>query len=147
MKLTAPKASGIGPARLERMKIAPTAFKTTVIDSSEAAYYLRERLGPLRAWADFLTDLRRGRAAYLGGHELVPCCRIRRRGWSPAYALEDVDEFIAGVLKDEPGAGPAKLETMTVTIAPAAGWHSPMNSFNNDGTTYVAPPAVDREQP
>jgi hypothetical protein len=143
MKLTAPKPSGIGPARLARMKIAPTAFKTDVIDSSETAYYLRQKLGPLRAWADFLTDVRRGKAQ-LAGHELVPCCRIRRRfgGWAPAYAMEDVEEFVANVLTDAEDAGWSKLVTINVTVAPAASWRAPANSFNKDGTPYVAPPAV-----
>jgi hypothetical protein len=141
MKLTGLRDFSIGPARLARMNISPSRFKTTVIDASETAYYLREKLGPLRAWTDFLTDVRREKNTQVAGHELIPCCRIRGRlgRWSPAYALEDVEEFVTNVLNDAQEAGSTKLVTADVIIAPAASWRALVNSFNKDGSRYVPP--------
>jgi hypothetical protein len=140
MKLTAPRDFSIGPARIARMNISSLEFKVTVMDASETAYYLRERLGPLRGWTDFLKDVRREKTQ-LGGHELIPCCRIRGRlgRWSPAYAVEDVEEFVCNVLNDAEEAGTTKLVTADVMIAPAASWRTLVNSFNKDGSRYVAP--------
>jgi hypothetical protein len=137
MKIVVPCGTGWGPAPLVHTTGTPNTRRTDVIDSSETAYYLRQRLGPLRAWSDFLTDVRRGRTD-LGGHQLHPCCRIRHRGWVPAYAIEDIREFVASVLNDVSEAGSATFDTVSVTIDPAAHWRASINSFNKDGTVYAA---------
>lgn len=142
MKLSAPSDAEFGPARIARMKAATSGAATSVMDSSETAYYLRARLGPLRAWGDFLKDVRRGRAQ-LAGHELLPCCRIRGRfGWAPGFAVEDVQDFVANVLADVEGAGPSELAITSVKVNGRAGWRSPINSFNKDGSPYTTPGAA-----
>jgi len=47
---------------------------TPVITPAETAYLLRQHLGPLRAWADFLTDNIRGRQS-VEGITLKPCAK------------------------------------------------------------------------
>ncbi|MFM0406836.1 hypothetical protein [Paraburkholderia dipogonis] len=56
---------------------------------------LRSKLGPVRAWPETLTDMRRNKTDYLG-LTLKPYCRVRDQRGSPRpyYRLRDVADFI-----------------------------------------------------
>lgn len=41
-------------------------MKVKTLSASETAYFLRAKLGDVRAWDDLLADMRRGRAGYHG---------------------------------------------------------------------------------
>lgn len=105
---------------------------TTIIPAQEAAYLLRLKLGPIRAWSDFLADCIRGRAS-LRGLTLTPCLRIKNGGtFRPMYALEDVEAFIAEVLKTEPSAGPTAIKANTLSVDRRQHWR--LNKFDQQGT-------------
>lgn len=105
---------------------------TIVIPAAEVAFYLRAKLGPIRAWADFLSDSIRERQA-IGGMRLLPCCK-KSDGhvMRPMYAVADIEAFIAHVLKSVPGAGPQKVQPITLTIDRRRPWRT--NRFNKDGS-------------
>lgn len=70
-------------------------FKT--LSSSETAYFLRYKLGNVRAWDDLLADMRRGKSAYLG-EMLLPVGKIRSsRHTRPVYLFTEVCEFVEKV--------------------------------------------------
>lgn len=69
-------------------------MKERIVSASEVAYILRFSLGPLRAWDDALSDMRRDKSNY-EGLILKPIGVARINGfYRPAYSLSDVREFI-----------------------------------------------------
>lgn len=95
---------------------------TPVIQASEAAYMLRVKLGPIRAWADFLADNIRGKQS-IQGLTLKPCCRKKiGKAFRPMYALTDIEAFIAKVLKIEPKAGKAPIKPVLLDLDRKKPW-------------------------
>lgn len=104
---------------------------TPVIQASEAAFMLRAKLGPIRAWGDFLADNIRGRQS-IHGLTLKPCCRKKiGKAFRPMYALGDVEVFIAEVLKIEPDAGKAPIRPVLLDVDRKKHWR--IVKFDNDG--------------
>lgn len=63
-----------------------------MVTPTEAAYLLRNELGPVCAFDDMLADLRRGRYDNRHGLTLYPARRVRNR---PLYRLVDVENFVS----------------------------------------------------
>jgi hypothetical protein len=110
---------------------------TPTLTAAETAFALRVNLGPLRAWTSFLSDNVRGKQD-VNGHQLLPCCKRRdKRMFRPAYAVEDVNEFIASVLAAGSGASGVPIRAMTVNIDTAWPWQ--LNKFDQHGVPVVYP--------
>jgi len=69
--------------------------------TSQTAALLQQMLGDLRAWNDFLTDCIRHKAN-LDGLMLMPRFRSTSRPKRPAYAGEDIREFVEAVWGKRP---------------------------------------------
>lgn len=101
---------------------------TRSISASETAYLLRAKLGPIRAWSDFLSDNIRGKQS-ISGLTLKPCCRKKiGKGWRPMYAIAAIDKFIADVLAVEPTAGSAPIKPVVLAVDSGLPWR--MNKFD-----------------
>lgn len=110
---------------------------TPTLTAAETAFALRMKLGPLRAWADFLTDNIRGKQD-VAGHRLMPSCRRRDKYlFRPAYSVADVNEFIDLVLAADSNAGRVPIRAMTVCIETAWPWQ--LNKFDRLGAPAVYP--------
>lgn len=73
-------------------------MKVKTISAADTAFLLRAKIGPLRAWSDFLTDNIRGRQDVFG-FTLPPACDVYDgRAYRPRYSLKDVNDFIKDVL-------------------------------------------------
>lgn len=104
---------------------------TPVISASETAFLLRARLGPIRAWGDFLSDNIRGRQT-IHGLTLAPCCRKKiGKGWRPMYAVNAVEQFIADVLAIEPKAGKAPIKPVVLAVDRMKPWR--YNKLDENG--------------
>lgn len=104
---------------------------TPAISASEAAFVLRAKLGPIRAWGDFLADNIRGRQT-IHGLTLKPCSRKKiGKGWRPMYAVNAVEKFIADVLAIEPKAGKAPVKPVVLAVDNRLPWR--MNKFDAGG--------------
>jgi hypothetical protein len=73
-------------------------MRVTTISASETAYLLRQALGPVRSWGDWLADLLRDRAAPHFGLRLLPVAGLKSRCRRPVYATADVAKFIRSAL-------------------------------------------------
>lgn len=72
-------------------------MKVKVFSSGEVAHMLRLALGPMREWSDCLADMRRDKTD-IDGLRLLPACKVRDgRAWRPAYAAENIIEFVLEV--------------------------------------------------
>ena len=72
-------------------------MKVKTLSASETAYFLRAKLGDVRAWDDLLADMRRGRASY-HGEVLLPVGRYSAtRPPRPVYLFSEVCEFVEKV--------------------------------------------------
>ncbi len=105
--------------------------KTSVISASETAFLLRAKLGPIRAWGDFLADNIRGKQN-IHGLTLKPCCRKKIGGcYRPMYAVIDIETFIANVLKLEPKAGKAPITPVLLELERKKSWR--LVKFDEEG--------------
>lgn len=112
---------------------------TPSISASETAFLLRAKLGPIRAWGDFLADNIRGRQS-IHGLTLKPCSRKKiGKGFRPMYAIKAVEKFIADVLAIEPKAGKAPVKPVVLAVDAGRGWRC--NKFDDKG----APVAMMRQ--
>ena len=108
---------------------------TPAISASETAFLLRAKLGPIRAWGDFLADNIRGRQN-IHGLTLKPCGRKKiGKGWRPMYAVNAVERFIANVLAIEPNAGKIPVKPVVLAVDSRLPWR--MNKFD-EGASPVA---------
>lgn len=81
-------------------------MKVKVMSASEVAAYLRQALGPLRAWDDCIADMRRGTTS-INGLVLLPFCRSPDgKASRPQYRIGDVTEFVRAVKAAIPEAVP-----------------------------------------
>lgn len=113
---------------------------TPAISASEAAFLLRAKLGPIRAWGDFLSDNVRGRQS-IHGLTLKPCSRKKiGRGWRPMYAVKAVEKFIADVLAIEPNAGRAPITPVVLAVDSRLPWR--MNKFDATGAPVAMMPRI-----
>lgn len=68
-----------------------------MLSAAETAHVLRTKLGPLRAWSDFLTDCIRHKTN-LHGLTLMPAAVMKiGRSKRPVYALADIAGFVREV--------------------------------------------------
>lgn len=105
---------------------------TKAISAAEVAFYLRAKLGPIRSWADFLSDNIRERQS-ISGQRLLPCCqKSDGQVMRPMYAVADVEAFIAHVLASVPSAGPQRVQPITLSVDRRRPWR--VNRFNKDGS-------------
>lgn len=81
-------------------------IKVKVLSSPETAAFLRQALGPIVGWDDWLSDRRRGRGDQLADFDLQPCAALQDRCKRPVYAVADVGTFVRSVRLRHPGAGP-----------------------------------------
>ena len=92
-------------------------MKVKTLSASETAYFLRAKLGDVRAWDDLLADMRRGRASY-HGEVLLPVGRYSAtRPPRPVYLFSEVCEFVEKVSRlCPPPAKPHMLSMLEVDI-------------------------------
>jgi hypothetical protein len=113
-----------------------TIIVADTLSSDDTATLLRAKLGPLRAWRDFLGDCNRGRAS-IKGLCLMPCCSQFHKGlFRPRYATSDVDDFVTKVLEAVPAAGRTPFQKLTVSIDRSKAWW--LNRFDSAGTPIPA---------
>lgn len=107
---------------------------TTIVETMslpEAAFLLRQKLGPLRNWTDFLTDNIRGQQS-IAGLRLLPVAKRRdRSSYRPVYDLTDVMTFIDEVRRAMPSAGAASINTTPLALDRTRHWRT--NLFDRDG--------------
>jgi hypothetical protein len=104
---------------------------TPVLTSADTAVFLRARLGPLRSWPDFLTDNIRGKQD-IEGYRLLPCCRVRGRGFRPYYAVADIQEFVSRVMAADRNAGRVPIRAKTLMVDSSLAWRA--NNFDRHGS-------------
>lgn len=84
----------------------------STVSAAEAAHFLMIGLGPIRSWADFLSDNIRGRQD-INGKTLLPGCELHDgRRYRPRYTVSDIRRFVAEVRKDFP----EKYQILAVTL-------------------------------
>ena len=94
-------------------------MKVKTLSASETAYFLRVKLGDVRAWDDLLADMRRGRASYCGEFLLPVGKYSATRHPRPVYLFSEVCEFVEKVSRlCPPPAKPHMLSMLEVDIAP-----------------------------
>jgi hypothetical protein len=94
-----------------------STIEVKALAAPETAALLRQQLGPLVAWDDWLSDRRRGRGDPLGDFELQPCAFLQDRCRRPVYALLDIVEFIRSVRRRHPSAKPGiKPNVLTIKL-------------------------------
>ena len=104
---------------------------TRTISSPDTAILLWQHLGPLRVWPAFLADNIRGKQD-VNGYTLLPCARtMHGRDKSPAYAVEQITQFIRDVKASTPGAGAGKITVTTLAIDSLLPWQ--YNRFDRTG--------------
>jgi hypothetical protein len=93
------------------------AIKVKVMTAPETAALLRQQLGPIVAWDDWLSDRRRGRGDQLADFDLQPCASLKDRCRRPVYAIEDIVEFIKSVRRRHSTAKPGiKPDVMVIQL-------------------------------
>ena len=108
-----------------------TTTSTLTISASEVAHLLRVKLGPLRAWADFLADNIREKQS-INGLTLMPCAKLHDgRLLRPVYDAVDVKDFIAAVQAASPNASPVKVAAVKLSVDRGRAWF--MNKFDRAG--------------
>lgn len=92
-------------------------MKVKTLSASETAYFLRAKLGDVRAWDDLLADMRRGRTSY-HGEVILPVGRYyATRHPRPVYLFSEVCEFVEKVSRlCPPLAKPHMLSMLEVDI-------------------------------
>lgn len=94
-----------------------STIELKVMTAPETAALLRQQLGPIVAWDDWLSDRRRGRGDQLADFDLQPCAAIRGLCRRPLYAIQDIAAFIGGVRRRFPSAKPGiKPTVLTIQL-------------------------------
>jgi len=94
-----------------------SAIEVKVMTAPETAAYLRQQLGPLVAWDDWLRDRRRGKGHQLADIDLQPCASMKSLCRRPLYAVIDIALFILAVRRCHRSALPGiKPEVMVVRL-------------------------------
>lgn len=94
-----------------------SAIEVKVMSAPETAAYLRQQLGPLVAWEDWLKDRRLGRGQELADIDLQPCASMKGLCRRPLYAVVDVARFVLAVRRRHPRAIPGiKPEVMVIQL-------------------------------
>lgn len=93
------------------------AIEVKVMTAPETAAYLRQQLGPLVAWEDWLRDRRRGKGHEIAEIDLQPCASMKGLCRRPLYAVVDIARFILAVRRHRPSAKPGiKPEVLTIRL-------------------------------
>jgi hypothetical protein len=92
-----------------------------LLTAGETEALLRSKLGPSRAWHDFLRDCHRGKTSLKGsGLRLMPCCTLKaddRTIGRPMYEPHLVVEFIKEAWALDPSfVGPHKPKLTRVLV-------------------------------
>ena len=109
-----------------------------VMIEAEAAFYLRLRLGPVRAWIHFLTDERRpGR----DDSRLLPVYRANGR-WH--YSKDEVFKFADDFAAEHPEAKPNQRPTIMLSkdVAPTSLKRRVRFNLKKSATVPVTPPIM-----
>ena len=87
------------------------------ISAADAAFLLRQELGPRNNWYEFLHDARR-RDAFVVGFTLLPSCVMHDgTAFRPRYSIDAVWEFIRELkAAGAASAGPAAVETIPLNL-------------------------------
>jgi hypothetical protein len=94
-----------------------SAIEVKVMTAPETAAYLRQQLGPIVAWEDWLRDRRRDKGHQLADLDLQPCASMKGLCRRPLYAIVDIALFILAVRRRRPGAIPGiKPEVMVIEL-------------------------------
>jgi hypothetical protein len=94
-----------------------SAIEVRVMTAPETAAYLRQQLGPIVAWEDWLRDRRRGKGHQLADVDLQPCASMKGLCRRPLYAVVDTARFVLAVRRRHPGAAPGiKPEVMVIEV-------------------------------
>lgn len=129
--------------------IATTTKDVRLISAPETAFILRQALGPFKAWEDWLSDVRRGKAGACSGPILEPYCKLKDPEFGcfrPMYAVQDIKAFIlqfrsanpASCVGIKPTVYIAEIDAgdmrhwkarKLVIIKPAATWSSIMSTM------------------
>ncbi|TFW28659.1 hypothetical protein [Massilia horti] len=92
-------------------------IEVKAMTAPETAAFLRQQLGPIVAWDDWLSDRRRGRGDPLADFDLQPCASLKSRCRRPVYAIKDIVEFIRSVRRRHPTAQPGiKPSVLTIKL-------------------------------
>lgn len=101
-------------------------MKIKAVTAGDAAFILRLKLGPLRAWDDALADMRRERTTHLG-HVLLPyCVQESKRGRRPLYKVTDIRNFIErveGAVVGSPGVSKYNIYEIEHDPADRRSWN------------------------
>lgn len=81
-----------------------SAVEVKVMTAPETAAYLRQQLGPMVAWEDWLRDRRRGKGHELAEIDLQPCATMKGLCRRPLYAVVDIAQFVLAVRRRLPSA-------------------------------------------
>lgn len=88
-----------------------------VMTAPETAAYLRQQLGPIVAWEDWLRDRRRGKGQQLADIDLQPCASMKGLCSRPLYAIVGIAQFILAVRRRDPDAKPGiKPNVLTIQL-------------------------------
>jgi hypothetical protein len=88
-----------------------------VMTAPETAAYLRQQLGPIVAWDDWLRDRRRGKGQGLADIDLQPCASMKGLCRRPLYAVVSIAQFIVAVRRRDPDAKPGiKPNVLTISL-------------------------------
>lgn len=101
------------------------------VSSADAVHMLREQLGPLRNWSDFLSDNIRGRQSIAGFQLLPVALRRDQHTYRPVYDVAAIRAFIENVRKLVPSAVPTPVRVTALAIDSAKHWR--MNKFDRHG--------------
>ncbi len=105
---------------------------TDTISLSDAAYLLRQELGPIRNWVAFLNDINRGKSVNVHGLILEQCARLHDGlAYRPRYDVQDVRAFIMEVREANPAAKPADIEIKPLPVDKRLSWR--LNKFDQVG--------------
>lgn len=94
-----------------------SAIDVRVMTAPETAAYLRQQLGPLVAWEDWLRDRRRDKGHQLADTDLQPCASMKGLCRRPLYAVVDIARFVLAVRRRHPSASAGiKPEVLVVQL-------------------------------
>lgn len=137
--------------------IATTTKDVRLLSAPETAHLLRQALGPFKAWEDWLSDVRRGRAGACSGPILEPYCKLKDPEFGcfrPMYAAGAIKAFIHEFRSKNPASCAGIKATVYIaeidagdmrhwkvrklkTIKPAAAWLNTMPTMKLSSPSFM----------
>lgn len=94
-----------------------STIEIKVLSAPETAAYLRQQLGPIVAFDDWLRDRRRGKGQALADIDLQPCAYMKGLCRRPLYSIVATAQFILAVRRRHPDAKPGiKPNVLTIEL-------------------------------